>query len=463
MSTYVTVGQRPAPRQARKFSMPETEARSECSCLAAQLLARVLREEPKLLPEWCAAADAAGCRAPDEQIPAILDAIAQNHIGLDPELALRLVGSRGAWLAQLNDRWQVAKSAEDAEANWRHGTPPQRFQALRTMRQRNPDTARNWIDESWSSEAPDERMKIVALLQDGLSSADEEFLETVLDDKRKTVRDAAAELLARLPQAQYCRRMTERSVAWLVLGQRGVLRRKSTFAISVPDDLDASMIRDGLQVRAARGGLGAKAQILAQALAATPLPTWDGDPETLIASAGKSDWRDALLWGWGQASARQANTEWCVALSREMNTIIATERKDSSTAFVWEPCLEEMAKVLPALHLEPLALNGLTKRSNRNAIRILKLCQHSWSEDFSRKVLHWLRAELTARDAVYNLELRNLARTFLPFHMSPSLAEEAAANWPRESEAWTKGLEETIGALLNVLRLRQAYLRELRK
>ena len=56
-------------------------------------------------------------------------------------------------------------------------------------------------DETW-----EDREAFVQRFAAGLSDADEPFLEAVLDDSRKAVRVAAAELLRRLPRSAYAQR-----------------------------------------------------------------------------------------------------------------------------------------------------------------------------------------------------------------------------------------------------------------
>lgn len=75
----------------------------ECSSAATARLAMILTDRLHLLPEWLRLIGEAGCRPPDVLLPELLD-LADRQ----PEIARALVkvlGSRGEWLAGLNPRW----------------------------------------------------------------------------------------------------------------------------------------------------------------------------------------------------------------------------------------------------------------------------------------------------------------------------------------------------------------------
>ena len=70
---------------------------------------------------------------------------------------------------------------------------------------------------SWRAPGPpsprSDRARFLAALATGLTVDDDAFLEQALDDRRKEVREAALELLRRLPGSSLGRRMAERARA----------------------------------------------------------------------------------------------------------------------------------------------------------------------------------------------------------------------------------------------------------
>ena len=99
------------------------------------------------------------------------------------------------------------------------GTLAERCADFALLRLRDPGIARDWLQRTLGTDPPEAREAFVKLLLAGLSMEDESLLETALDDKRKGVRLAAAECLARLPESAHARRNLAR------LGELPVLSR----------------------------------------------------------------------------------------------------------------------------------------------------------------------------------------------------------------------------------------------
>ncbi|HZX01577.1 DUF5691 domain-containing protein [Kribbella sp.] len=220
------------------------------------------------LGEWLRTADAHGWGVPPEHLPALAD-YARNRAEYRP-LVIAAAGRRARWLAKLNPEWRFLHAA-DAESNdpqvWTHGNAIQRRAWLLGLRRRDPVAAREELAEVWPNESAATRADFLGLFAEGLSLADEEFLERGLDDRSREVRRVAVRLLARLPGAQYGVRMTERLHSHLVESQ-GVL------AVDLPRSLTTSMERDGLDSQNPEG-IGKRAWWFHQIVANTPLQSMD--------------------------------------------------------------------------------------------------------------------------------------------------------------------------------------------
>lgn len=191
----------PPPAQAdpRKMLRPRSQGH----------LKRMLRGDfREVLPEFLEAVYKTNLQIPAIHLPALL------HQGSDKALqavVARVLGPRGHWLATQNPEWNwVGSGHSTPEQDWETGSNLQRLEALRLLRQPDPTKALELLKTTWASEPPENRAEFLGCLETNLSMADEDFLETVLDDKRKEVRKAAAELLARLPESRLVARMTER-------------------------------------------------------------------------------------------------------------------------------------------------------------------------------------------------------------------------------------------------------------
>ncbi|MDX3006001.1 DUF5691 domain-containing protein [Kribbella solani] len=248
------------------------------------------------LGEWLRVADANGWGVPPEQLPALAD-YARNRAEYRP-LVIAAAGRRARWLADLNPEWRFLHAA-GAEGNdsevWTHGNAVQRRTWLKSRRAEDAAAARAELAEVWATESAATRADFLGLFADGLSLADEEFLESALDDRSREVRRVAARLLARLPGSRYGERMVERMRS-CVTETQGVL------AVELPHRLSSAMERDGLDSQNPQG-VGKRAWWLQQIVANTPLAAMD---VTWIQLPVEGCAAEILQAGWTESAIREA-------------------------------------------------------------------------------------------------------------------------------------------------------------
>jgi hypothetical protein len=130
-----------------------------------------------------------------------------------------VLGARGRWLASMNPAWRWAVAGDspldetEAERTWNEGTKRERITLVRRLRSADPAAARERIAAVFPTEPADVRQDLVRALEVGLSPTDEQFLQAALDDRSKGVREAAAELLPRLPRSAFVDRMVTQALA----------------------------------------------------------------------------------------------------------------------------------------------------------------------------------------------------------------------------------------------------------
>ncbi len=419
-------GALPTPDAATPPPPAPPDTQPPCSAAAARLLQRALETPPlaPLLPEWIALATHHGQRVPPALLPAVLGAITKSA-----ELRaafLPVLGARGRWLAHLNPAWQAGAVPEgDAErqAAWETGTKAERLAALRAQRALDPAVARAWLEEVRASEPLDALTAFIEVLGVCLGLADEGLLEAFLDDKRKTVRRPAAELLARLPDTAFARRMTERARQWVTVTpeQPASLfppRRKQPLAVTVtlPAAYDPAWARDGIEETPPQG-IGVKGWWLQQLIAGTLLACWENAGQcssaALVTAIGELDDRDTLLRGWLSATKRQRRDDWLLALLR--HGAPARVQPDAA-AILADMRPEARERVL-------LGLCAPDVTQGRAAIpALLQACDHPWSEALSRAVIG-LRI-----DAGQYTLYENLAR-----HLHPTCLTACRQKWQSQS------------------------------
>ncbi len=288
----------------------EGESRTEINSLWEKMLSELLEQDgvqgtQRLQQQILFAIDQKKWRVPYAMLIPLLE-LGRQSKALRPYVQ-PVIGERGRWLAQQNPQWSYAVGASeqaDVQTQWEHGTLEQRCAVLRTERASAPDAARARLETDWRNLPAKERAALIAILQVGLSPADEPFLTQQLKDRGQDVRNCAADLLAVLPNSAYSLRMIERMTALVVDG-----------IVHPPEEIDASWDDDQLEAtRPKYHPLGERAWRLYQLVRRTPLGWWTQhtgkSPEDWIELAKQSKWADALLRGWTDALKMQPLSDW---------------------------------------------------------------------------------------------------------------------------------------------------------
>ncbi len=434
---------------------------------AAACLREIFSGEYKgLLPEWCAAACRLGRRAPPECLPDLLE-YARSVGPQEQSVLQKVVGGRGMWLARQNPAWRnlFAEAAPD-EGVWHTGTRQERLHLLNRLRLKGPARALALLRQTWQQEDPDDRALFVEALATRLSGDDEVFLEECLDDKRKPVRAAAADLLARLPGSQLARRMTD-SLFQLIrytAGKKGWLRsRRPILEVELPDVKDRTLLRDGIDPRKV-GQLGPAAIALARMVAAVPLEAWkrlDSDVNDIIASALAGEFGAAFALGFCQATVRQQSAEWAKAIVGCYHLF----RCGGGQAGGIEIDLMGMMKCLAPEERETVVADYAEHHGESQDLHLvhelLVAMDHQWSDTFSRKAFHLIRKHFIENLGNYSLR-RPVVEKFA-LRLSPVVAEEAGQGWPTPFNRFTSGDEEMVHRLMSILKFRQRMLEELNR
>jgi hypothetical protein len=322
-SLYAACGVVPMSAAGPPAACPPDEF-AECTPRAGNVLAQLLRSNAEaVLVEWLQAAVGARRRPPHALLPALLDrAAARRDLR---ELVHRAVDHRGRWLARLNPKWQFAKPTPgDWEAAWQTGARDERLAALRLARQADPGRGRQLVEGTWSEDPADDRVRWVGALTAGLSMDDEPFLEACLDDRSSRVREAVADLLARLPASRLVVRMAQRvqPLFTYTAGQpRSIVKLKAkqpaALAVTLPGAFDKGMLRDGMTEKPS-ARIGKKQWWLQQLVAGVPPGWWTkrfAATAAELVAAVEPDFADVVVTGWRTAASRHAEPAWALALA----------------------------------------------------------------------------------------------------------------------------------------------------
>ena len=321
---YRQAGRLPVRLPLSVIQACEPDEQARCSPAAAARLATMLGGQYRdLIPEWLTRAAAVQKRVPEELLPELLD-WAESHLD-QVDLVLPVLGKRGRWLAKQipwGEGIGAAVFAETipagaAQTVWQTGRKSARRMLLRKLRKSDPALALSLVSSTWSEESAEERGDFLKILEIGLSMADEPFLEEALDDRSKEVRRSAADLLARLPESRLVQRQLERAQACLKWNPGGFLR-KAQIEVSLPQTLDKSMLRDGVDPNRTVKASGEKANWLVQILGTIPPSIWNKQwgksPLELLDISREGDWKELLHNGWIEATFHYPDVDWGEAI-----------------------------------------------------------------------------------------------------------------------------------------------------
>ncbi|MEU4271419.1 DUF5691 domain-containing protein [Streptomyces sp. NPDC026092] len=425
----------------------------------------------ELLPQWLAAANEHGYRAPASALPALLDA-ARARTDLRPQ-ALALAGPRGLWLAGLNPDWKFALrgaasgaalpdpgDGEAVKSLWDEGLFAERVALLAATRAEDPAAALALLRSTWAAERAEDRLMFLDSLRAGLSGADEEFLEEALSDRSRNVRSTAAELLSALPGSALAGRMADRATSCVSLDRT---EGSATIVVEAPHECDAGMQRDGV-VATPPAGRGERSWWLGKLVDSAPLSCWPArfagrSAEEIVALPVADDWAGELHAAWCRAAVRQRDADWSRALLGSPATPPATGPGTSSLA--------ERAQLLSTLPDEErarwvasfIAAHGLSE-----AFQLLGVCTVPWSEPLGGAVIDALDIARDAGSYPWSFSgVMGLAERCLSPESAPQLESlTALTTEPEDASPGAGGYwSEAFQRLVSTLRLRSQMQTEL--
>ncbi|NHZ44312.1 DUF5691 domain-containing protein [Massilia aquatica] len=439
----------------------DSDALRPCPAQAEKALALLLLDEyPQVRPEWLRLANAHQCRLPPRLLPGVLDmGTAQRPLR---SLIEGVLGTRGHWLAKQNPDWNwVGADTDDINALWEDGNIEQRAHALRDMRASDPGAAVQALQATWASETPDHRATLLGCLSVGLSLADEAFLESALDDKRKEVRSVAQRLLAGLPGSQLAQRMLARAKPLLRLERNG---GTSHLLVEVPQERDKSMQRDGVGA-GLYPAMGEKSSWVVDILAAVPPTHWsasfDASPRTCLTLAMGSEFKHTLLLGWSSALQRSLQAGYDASLHAWFTAFLDLYLKSSGIHTHMPRDFFSLFGTLPPDAADDLlatlveATPAAWMHAHSSLIDLLddaaKNARRNWPLALSKAVVSRIQAGCAA-NTLQSWSLGYSMAT-LALVLDPRAIEAYENGWPRDIPEFAQW-EDTVDKFLRTLRFR---------
>ncbi|MFD3912105.1 DUF5691 domain-containing protein [Streptomyces sp. NPDC058603] len=470
----------PAPRDGRA-PLPEAAGRRLGQLLADRTTSSggggrrgAAPDLTELLPQWLAAANEHGYRAPAAVLPALLDA-ARARTDLRPQ-ALTFAGPRGLWLARFNPEWKFAlrgasggallPDPQDGDAVrllWEEGLFAERVALLAAVRAQDAEASRALLASTWSTERAEDRLMFLDSLRTGLSGTDEPFLERALSDRSRNVRHTAAELLSALPGSALAGRMAARAATCVSMDRTG---GGQVITVEAPHECDADMQRDGV-VPAPPAGRGERSWWLGQLVEAAPLAIWPArlggrTPEEIVALPVLDDWADELHAAWCRAAVRQRDARWSAALLGAPAASPAAGPGTSGTSSLAERA--KLLATLPPAERASWVASFIAAHGLSEAFQLLGVCAVPWAEPLGRAVVDALDIARDAGSYPWSFSgVMGLAERCLdPVEASRLELLTATRDEPEDASPGAGGYwSEAFRRLVSTLRLRASMLAEL--
>ena len=435
----------PLPPPAAEDTLPALEAGA-----ALDAIAWTLQDGPaRLQHEALLRLGQAGLRLPARMLPQGLE-LGRRSVALRVPLSA-VLGERGLWLAAQRSDWAYAAGASDTasdDAAWSEGTLEQRRAWFTRARAADPATARERLQAALPELPARERADLVAALVTGIGPNDEALLDALRSDRSREVRQAALQLLLRLPAAAHPQRAAAR-LASLLTQERGLLRKR--WVLDAPNTAGDDWKADQLDTpRPQHESLGERAWWLYQLVRQVPLGWWSTHtgmtPAELLAWAAGTDWTEALVRGWAEVLFAAPDDAWCDALLDH-----------------WPPALRESPARVLGLLAPPKRDRHLLREARASQsiaavlVRALEACPPGQSLSAELSVQLALTLQTQARDGVLNTDygLRGLLADFACAAHADGLARLAAL--PRRADE-TPSCAEALLTVERIVNARRALL-----
>lgn len=387
-----------------------------------------------LLPEWLAAAAAAGLRAADGSTHWL---VAHGDERPDRQALIEpILGERGRWLATRHPkggwvrRWHL--DADALEAAWQDPERHDRGEVLRRLRAVDPGRARALVSTAWPSLRREaDRFGTLDGYDVVLSPDDEPVLDAALDDRAARVAARAGQLLDRLPGSRRSARMSARART-LIRWEEDAEGRLVVHLPSLGEaPRDRAAVRDRVDAD--------RRHWLRDIVEAMPLTDWTeqtGHPPADLVDAAEAaaDDQDGqakfLLDGWCRAARWQPDVDWARAL-----TALPNNEDPRLRTRRWMLAFDSVTRPLAPLadaDRTPLLADRLAERGvDAFFVNALQTIPVSLTPALGRSVLHALAAAMGRDDWTWTLGARPVDGTgrhalrALGASLDPDLLEEA--------------------------------------
>ncbi|WP_298709429.1 DUF5691 domain-containing protein [Chitinophaga sp.] len=417
------------------LSAPEEED-ALCSPAAHQALKDILTfESAGLLTLWLRLAAGKKRLARPEVLPALLNT-GLHQRPLRP-LIEPVIGRRGKWLAQFRKEWQLT-AAEPDDETWEHGTPQQRKPVLLRTALSDPAKALQWLQDTWAKETAASRTDLLKDLPAEMFATGLPWLESLLQDKSRKVKDEAIKILQKIPSSSVLRFYQDLLKPLIRIGTEKTMlgfSSRSTLNIDVPETFSDSIYKLGINkinTSANKNNITEAFMVVYQVMQYIPPEWWEAQfnatPEQLFDLFSASKTAEPFLPAIGLAVGKYRNEAWAPLFTKDETQYYA-----------------DILPILPRKQRDAYLIGNFP----HSGVQIIRYLTEEQEEEWSPEVARVVLKHAANNHYNYNRGFYNKFAHLLPLQIAGELEK-----FSPDDEYSKKGWSDLSGHILQLLSIK---------
>jgi hypothetical protein len=444
----------PLPKWEYELPASELERDTEvCSLSSQQLLQKIVDETfAEALPEFIALLKKNGQLLPPIVLPHLFNRCLEEppfFMTIEP-----VIGKCGQWLLQQNPQWHSLCLTTDS-TEWLVAPFGVRQNMLLQLRKTNPRQAIDLLQSTWETERPEHRAEFLNALHEGLNPSDEAFLYSTLADRRREVRQVAADLLVLLPNSKLALEYITFAQTCFLLEEKN---KKPSLVRVFPKELPAEWRSHGIETM----GTGPLTDVQRQSwgfqlLRRIPCRYWsdsfNASPTSILEAFVSATRDDNWLQAFADACQLHPNEEWSEAIVRFWI--------DKNIGLSWNSTANhQFLQHLSAESFNRIASQFLEKNpqllEDRHLITyLLSTAEHPWGDQLTLLVLRPFQRYVNGSlgQLLHAWHYTRILKA-LAYHCNPELLLQLSKDWDPTSGLWSRWQKE-VEKMLEIIAFRQ--------
>lgn len=435
-----------------ELKKPQKIAREKtCSPKAARSLNAMLGGiYADALPEFFGLLSQKKMTLPPSSLPGLFEKSLTNPIFWNQ--VQPVLGNSGEWLLYQNPDWDLLWSSE-GEVDWQTASKAKRIRFLtQTRASKNPADVIKKLDSTWSQEDWKTKVDFLKELKNGLSEKDEAFLEKCLKEKRKEVRQQAADLLIKIPESRL-------STLLYNFVENSFFLKNGTLEVKFPEEIEEQFtpLLDFSNSKGTKKKIDLKNGLIAnsfgQLFSKIPAEKWEENfersPAEVLKLFLRSNQKELLIENLVYGLKENHSERWAANL---LNLWVAGTHNLNFKA--WK--ISELVQTISAEAFNKIALlhlgeNEALRGEHSILLKFLQASTQDWGDDLARRVLLPLKKHISQLQgfdwsAWHYKEILKIAA----YRISPEFSNRLSEGWDSVGsgwEMWQSEIEQFLGCL----------------